>query len=220
MTPLPRAFWQQSSLTVAPALLGCILVRRLPDGGVLSGTVVETEAYPAGDPALYAYQSPTPRNAPMFGPAGHVYLYATYRVQRMLNIVCGAPGTAESVLVRALEPLEGKDTLRVNRNGTADDRLLCSGPGRLTAALGLSVGEFNGVDVCGPDAPLFFLPRPQTPEIVTATRIGLSRGPTCRTDFTCAAAGLCRGYNRGHALQSQYQFCRNGVAGAGRGHGG
>lgn len=175
--PLPRAFWQQSPLIVAPALLGCLLVRRLPDGRILSGVVVETEAYPHGDPALFAYQSPTLRNRVMFGPAGHIYLYATYRVHLMLNIVCGPSGTAESVLLRALEPRDGKDVMQAHRSGLTDDRLLCSGPGRLTAALGLTVAAFNGKDVCEANCELSFLPRPvPPPAIVTTTRIGLSRG--------------------------------------------
>lgn len=175
--PLPRAFYAQPTLEVAPQLLGQRLVRRLPNGDLLSGIIVETEAYSQGDPALYAYQSPTPRTQAIFGPAGHVYLYATYRIHLMLNIVCGPLGVAESVLIRALEPVDGLDTMRAGRSGIADTRQLTNGPGKLTAALGLTVAGFNGVDVTDVGSVLQIVAHHAAPfDTVATTRIGLSRG--------------------------------------------
>lgn len=175
--PLPRAFYTQPTVTVAQKLLGQMLVRRLPDGQILSGIIVETEAYAAGDPALYAYHSPTPRNAAMFGPPGHVYIYASRGIHLMLNIVCGEVSVAESVLIRALAPMDGIERMRENRGGIPGDRLLTGGPGRLTAALGLSVRDFLHADVTAPQSDLQILAHdPPTFETVTATRIGLSRG--------------------------------------------
>ncbi len=175
--PLPRAFYEQPTLEVARQMLGQRLVHRLLNGAVLSGVIVETEAYPHGDPALYAYQSPTPRTQAIFGQAGHVYLYATYRIHLMLNIACGPVGVAESVLIRALEPLEGIDTMRANRAPVADTRQLTNGPGKLTSSLGLTVAGFNGVDVTDPHSSLQIVARQAAPsETVATTRIGLSRG--------------------------------------------
>ncbi len=182
---LPRAFYEQPTLAVAPQLLGQMLVRCLPDGQTLAGRIVETEAYPLGDPALYAYQSPTPRTRPMFGPAGHVYLYATYRIHLMLNIVCGQAGVAESVLIRALEPADGVDAMRAGRSGAADTRQLTNGPGKLTAALGLTVADFNEVDVTDPHSPLRIVAHESAPfDTVTTTRIGLTRGADLPYRFT------------------------------------
>ncbi len=175
--PLPRAFYEQPTVDAARALLGHTLVRRLPGGNILAGIVVETEAYGADDPALWAYQSPTPRNGVMFGPPGHAYLYAAYRVHLMLNIVCAPPGTAQSILIRAIQPTEGLPQMRVHRGNVPDERQLTNGPGKLSAALGLSVAEFNGVDMTDPHSPLQIVARDHSPlEIVATTRIGLTRG--------------------------------------------
>jgi len=183
--PLPRAFYEQPTVLVAQKLLGQTLVRTLPGGQTLSGVIVETEAYPVGDPALYAYQSPTPRTRVMFGPAGHAYLYATYRVHLMLNIVCGQTNVAESVLVRALEPLDGVDAMRANRAHVADNRQLTNGPGKLTSALGLSVAGFNGMDVTDRGSALRIVAHESAPFDTTATtRIGLSRGADLPYRFT------------------------------------
>ena len=167
----------QPTLTVAQQLLGQRLVRPLPSGETLSGVIVETEAYVSGDPAMHAYQSPTPRSKAIFGPPGHVYLYPSRGVHLMLNIVCANVGIAESVLIRALMPVDGIVRMRENRQDIADIRLLTSGPGRLTAALGLSVAGFLNSDVTDPHSRLQILACNSPPfEMVTATRIGLSRG--------------------------------------------
>jgi len=189
--PLPRAFYEQPTLDVAQKLLGQMLLRRLPHGETLSGLIVETEAYPHGDPALYAYQSPTPRTQHIFGPPGHVYLYATYRIHLMLNIVCGSLGVAESVLIRALEPREGVDAMRANRAHIAGNRQLTSGPGKLTAALGLTVSGFNGLDVTDPDSALqIWARRGASFDTITTTRIGLSRGAELPYRFCIAGNGF------------------------------
>lgn len=174
---MPRAFYEQPTLDAARQLLGQLLVRRLPDGQTVSGMIVETEAYPHGDPALWAYRSPTPRTQALFGPPGHVYLYATYRIHLMLNIACGPLGIAESVLLRALEPIDGVETMRAGRGNISDNHQLTNGPGKLTAALGLTVADFLGMDVTSPDSALQIMAHDHAPFDTMATaRIGLSRG--------------------------------------------
>jgi DNA-3-methyladenine glycosylase len=126
--PLPRDFYVQDTLTVAQKLLGQQVWRRLPSGEVLSGMIVETEGYLHDDPACHAYRGITPRNRTMFGPPGHAYVYFTYGLHMMLNVVCAPEGVAEAVLIRALEPLDGLDTMRLNRGGISSARQITNGP--------------------------------------------------------------------------------------------
>ena len=121
----------------APGLIGWTL---LVDG--VGGRIVEVEAYEETDPASHSFGGPRGRNVVMFGPAGHLYVYRSYGIHWCANIVCGAPGHGAAVLLRALEPTHGLDEMRARR-GPVADRLLCSGPGRLTQALGLT-GADNG----------------------------------------------------------------------------
>ena len=161
----------------AQNLLGKIVARRLPTGEVLSGIIVETEAYLKDDPACHAYRGQTPRNSAMFGPPGTAYVYFTYGLHMMLNLVCAPEGTAEAVLVRALEPVEGIEAMRRNRGGVAETRHLTNGPGKLAQALALTRLSHNGVDVTDPAGELLVLPREYPPfDMVTTTRIGITRG--------------------------------------------
>jgi DNA-3-methyladenine glycosylase len=139
-------------------------------GGV-GGVIVETEAYRFDDPASHAFGGRTPRNATMFGPSGHLYVYRSYGIHWCANVVCGAEGVASAVLLRALQPTHGVDDMRTRR-GVDDARLLAAGPGRLTQALGLS-GENDGDDLGVP--PYEQTMPPQPPEVVASTRVGITR---------------------------------------------
>ena len=134
----PAAFYRRDVLAVAEDLIGMTL---LVDG--VGGVIVETEAYDRDDPASHTFRGPTPRNAVMFGPPGHIYIYLSYGMHWCANIVSGEPGRASAVLLRALEPTVGLDRM-VQRRGLDNPALLCSGPGRLCQALGLT-GSQNGL---------------------------------------------------------------------------
>lgn len=181
--PFPPEFYLQDTRTAAQALLGQMVARRLPTGETLSGIIVETEAYLTDDPACHAYRGRTPRNAAMFGPPGHAYVYFTYGLHMMLNLVCAPEGVAEAVLVRALEPTEGLETMRQNRGGLknlgglAQTRGLTNGPGKLAQALALTRLAHNEADLTDPAGELVVLPHVHPPfETVATTRIGISRG--------------------------------------------
>ena len=164
-TPLAAAFFDRPVDLVAHDLIGCVL---LVDGA--GGPIVETEAYDHEDPASHSFGGRrTARNAAMFGPPGHAYVYRSYGIHWCLNLVC-RPGSA--VLIRAIEPSLGLDRMRETR-GTSGDTLLCSGPGRLCHALGIS-GALNGLPL---DRPPFVL-RPGVPArvVVVGPRIGISKG--------------------------------------------
>ncbi len=163
---LNRDFFARSVHEVAPALIG---VTVLVDG--VGGVIVEVEAYDHEDPASHGYRGQTARNAAMFGPPGHAYIYRSYGSHWCLNFVCREEGVADAVLVRALEPTQGLDEMR-SRRGLDDLRLLCSGPGRLCQALGVTRAH-DGLPLDEP--PFAFLARDSTPEIATGRRIGLTR---------------------------------------------
>jgi len=169
--PLPRGFYARSAVTVAPDLLGQILVREL-DGRRLSGRIVEVEAYLGSeDAASHAFRGPTPRNRSMFGPPGHAYVYLIYGVHHCLNIVTGPEGDGQAVLIRALEPLEGIDLMRAHRGGVPD-RQLTNGPGKLCQALAID-RRLDGHDLClGETLWLEPGPRPEAP-ICTGPRVGV-----------------------------------------------
>jgi DNA-3-methyladenine glycosylase len=161
-----RDFFARSVHVVAPDLIGVTL---LVDG--VGGPIVEVEAYHPTDPASHAYRGRTPRNAAMFGPPGHAYVYRSYGIHWCLNLVCEEEGSAAAVLVRALEPEHGVERMRQRRR-VDNVRLLAAGPGRLTEALGVT-GEHDGLPL---DLPPFELrARERAPEIVTAPRIGITR---------------------------------------------
>jgi DNA-3-methyladenine glycosylase len=137
----------------------------------VGGVIVETEAYAPDDPASHSFPGRTRRNATMFGPPGHLYVYRSYGVHWCANVVCGPPGVGAAVLLRALEPTVGLDEMR-RRRGLHESRLLCAGPGRLTQALGLS-GEHDGLPLDRP--PFRLLALSADVETVAGPRIGISR---------------------------------------------
>ena len=151
---------------VAPDLIGCTL---LVDG--VGGPIVEVEAYDQEDPASHGFRGQTARNRSMFGPPGHAYVYRSYGVHWCLNLVCDEESAAAAVLLRAVEPREGLDEMRARR-GLDDPRRLCSGPGRLCQALGVTV-EQDGLALDHP--PFQLLEREEEPEIVSGPRIGITR---------------------------------------------
>lgn len=177
VAPLPREFYLQDTRTAAQKLLGQIVRRRLPTGEVLSGIIVETEAYLKDDPACHAYRGRTLRNSTMFGPPGRAYVYFTYGLHMMLNLVCAPEGIAEAVLIRALEPVEGVEAMRQNRGGVLETRQLTNGPGKLAQALALTRLTHDGADLTDPSGELLILPNDYPPfEMVTKTRIGITQG--------------------------------------------
>ena len=159
-------FFARSVHQAAPELIGATL---LVDG--VGGRIVEVEAYDHEDPASHGYRGRTQRNASMFGPPGHAYVYRSYGIHWCLNLVCEEDEVAAAVLVRALEPTHGLDEMR-RRRGHDEPRLLCSGPGRLCQALGIT-REHDGRRL---DRPPFELRAPDVPaETVAAPRVGISR---------------------------------------------
>jgi DNA-3-methyladenine glycosylase len=161
-----RDWFARSVHDVAPDLVGATL---LVDG--VGGTIVEVEAYDHEDPAAHGYRGPTARNAAMFGPPGHAYVYRSYGVHWCLNLVCEDVGVPSAVLVRALEPTAGLETMRARR-GTDDVRLLCAGPGRLCQALGVT-REHDGLPLDRP--PFELVERRGAVDVVRAARIGITK---------------------------------------------
>ena len=185
---LSADFYQKhDTLTLAQLLLGCELVHESAAGRT-AGVIVETEAYLWGDPACHAYRRQTKRNAAMFGPPGHLYVYLIYGMYYCVNIVGGPVGEGEAVLIRALEPTEGLDLMQERRNlnpktlqplrkvrkKALSEKDLCDGPGKLVQAMGIRP-EHNTIPLW--DGPI----RITTPvfpdfEMITTTRIGITQG--------------------------------------------
>jgi DNA-3-methyladenine glycosylase len=163
---LAQDFFARSVHEVAPDLIGATL---LVDG--VGGTIVEVEAYDHEDPAAHGYRGLTARNASMFGPPGHAYVYRSYGIHWCLNLVCEEEGTASAVLLRALEPTQGLDVMRARRR-LDDERLLCAGPGRLCQALAVS-REHDGLPL---DEPPFRLEASaRYVKVASGPRIGITR---------------------------------------------
>jgi DNA-3-methyladenine glycosylase len=168
-----------SSEVVARALIGTIV---LLDG--VGGRIVETEAYDHEDPASHSFAGPTKRNAVMFGPPAHAYVYRSYGIHWCLNFVCNEEGHGAGVLIRALEPVAGFDIMRARR-GVQDPRQLCSGPGKLCQALGVT-GEHNGMPIARPPFELIVPAAPVA--VVSGPRIGISKAVDVRWRFGLAGS--------------------------------
>jgi len=185
-SPLPASFYDRPVVDVAQDLLGCV-VRH----GDTAGRIVETEAYHHSEPACHAYVGLTPRTRVLFGPPGIAYVYRSYGIHALLNAVCEPEGEGAAVLIRALEPLEGVDLMR-ERRGLERERDLCSGPGKLTQALGIGL-ELNDTPLYAADPvaprpgaaggpggvspPISFHARPpgELPPSAACERIGITR---------------------------------------------
>ena len=192
---LRREFYARPTLIVAPDLLGKVLVHRT-QAGITSGIVVEVEAYVGeSDPACHAAPGPTKRNAPMYGPPGHAYVYLNYGVHPLVNVVTEPEKSPAAILIRALEPLDGiplmrrrrmrSRTIRHKKPARIPDHELCRGPGNLTHAMGISLKD-TGIDLLGDK--LYIEDRGhRIEEISWSPRIGISVG----TDhpWRCYAAG-------------------------------
>lgn len=167
LRPLPRRFYSRDPVEVARDVVGRVLVRDLP-GERLVGRIVEAEAYAPTDPASHTFGGPTRRNATMFGPPGHAYVYVSHGIHHCLNLTTGG---AAAVLIRALEPLEGAEGMARRRRLT-DPRLLCAGPGRLCQALDITLAE-DGLDLVSRDS-LWVAEGRAAEDVVTTPRVGLS----------------------------------------------
>ncbi len=178
---LERAFFDRSVHEVAGELIGC----RLFFAGV-GGVIVETESYERDDPACHAYAGLTDRTEVLFGPPGRAYVYLSYGIHSLLNAVAEPEGEAAAVLIRALEPTAGLEAMRARR-GERPDGELCSGPGKLTEALGIGL-ERNGADL-GRDPFLLLGPDGDRPQVVTGPRIGITKA--VERPWRFCAAGSC-----------------------------
>ena len=176
---LPADLFARSVHEVAPELIGATL---LVDGA--GGRIVEVEAYDHEDPASHGYRGRTARNASMFGPPGRAYVYRSYGIHWCLNLVCEDVGVANAILVRALEPTQGLDVMR-ERRGLDDLRLLCSGPGRLCQALGIT-REHDGLALDRP--PFELLERDGAVEVLAGPRIGITRAADLPWRYTEAGS--------------------------------
>jgi DNA-3-methyladenine glycosylase len=170
-TPLDPAFYGRPVVEVSRDLVGCTVTH-----GGATGIIVETEAYHESEPAAHSFVGLTARNQVLFGPPGRAYVYRSYGIHALLNAVCEPEGVGAAALIRALEPLSGIERMR-ERRGLSRVEDLCSGPGKLTQALGIELGE-NGTDLGR--GPVRFGPPPagwEDVEIVTGVRIGITKAP-------------------------------------------
>lgn len=177
---MKRAFFHRPVLEVARDLVGCVITH-----GDTGGVIVETEAYHDTEPACHAFVGMTPRTSTLFGPPGRAYVYFSYGMHSLLNAVCEPSGVGAAVLIRALEPIEGIDHMRARR-GVEAVRQLCSGPGKLTQALGVGL-ELNGSDLLR--GPVVFSDRPAAWRDVTVdvdTRVGITKAADLPWRFVAA----------------------------------
>ncbi|HKS19607.1 MAG TPA: DNA-3-methyladenine glycosylase [Bradyrhizobium sp.] len=164
--PLTRRFFERSVHEVAPDLIGATF---LVDG--VGGLIVEVEAYHHTDPAAHSFRGPTARNKVMFGPPGFSYVYRSYGIHWCANFVCEEEGSASAVLIRALQPTHGVPSMR-RRRGLQDERALCSGPGKLCEALGITI-KHSELPLDKP--PIALHARIGKADVVTDIRIGITK---------------------------------------------
>jgi DNA-3-methyladenine glycosylase len=177
-----RSFFQRPVLEVARDLVGCIVTH-----GDTAGVIVETEAYHDSEPACHAFVGVTPRTQTLFGPPARAYVYFSYGMHSLLNAVCEPEGVGAAVLIRALEPVDGIDHMRARR-GVDAERQLCSGPGKLTQALGIGL-ELNGADLLR--GPVRISDRPRAWRDVAIdvdTRVGITKAPELPWRFLAAGS--------------------------------
>lgn len=180
---LGRDFYDRPVVEVARDLVGCVV-----EHGDTAGRIVETEAYHEEEPACHAYAGLTARTRPLFGPGGVAYVYRSYGIHALLNAVCDDDGVGAAVLIRALGPVAGADLMR-ERRGVEREVDLCSGPGKLTQALGIGL-SLNETSLL--DGPIALLSRPAgvpAPRIVAGERIGITRAMELPWRFCDAGAG-------------------------------
>ncbi|MGH6656189.1 MAG: DNA-3-methyladenine glycosylase [Actinocrinis sp.] len=175
--PLPRGFFDRPVLQVAPDLLGRLVVHETAEGTV-AARLTEVEAYDGpNDPGSHAFRGRSKRNGTMFGPPGHMYVYFTYGMHYCMNLVCGPPGTATGILLRAAEITDGADVARKRRAAAKNDRELARGPARLTEALAIARDQ-DGADVCGAGPLTVRHGQPVDSGLIrTGPRVGLRDAP-------------------------------------------
>lgn len=198
--PLTRRFYEPSAEAVAPALLGHFLLRQTPAGAV-GGPIVETEAYMMGDPACHGYIGLTPRNRALFGHPGYSYVYFIYGCHFCVNAVCRPEGSAEAVLIRAIEPLFGVEQLRVQRHAR-NIQDLTNGPGKLCQALRID-RTLDAVDLCDKASQVFIAKNPGVAAyrknhggIEVSPRIGITKAASLPLRFFLPASGFISRGNR------------------------
>jgi DNA-3-methyladenine glycosylase len=187
MQTLAPDFYARPVVEVARELLGCTVTH-----AGACGVIVETEAYHESEPACHAFVGVTPRTRPLFGEPGRAYVYRSYGIHALLNAVCEPAGTGAAVLIRALAPLSGVELMRARRLAagarSAPDRELCSGPGKLTQALGVTLA-LNDTDLAR--GPVTIGPRPAAwgePRVAIGTRVGITRAADLRWRFCLAGS--------------------------------
>jgi DNA-3-methyladenine glycosylase len=192
--PIPRKFFLAPPETVAPALLGKILAHHTPHGW-LAGRIVEVEAYlgphitATPDPAAHSFRGITDRNRVMFGPPGYSYVYFIYGMYFCMNVTCEPEGHAGCILIRALEPVLGLETMALNRNlpPATTGAKLTAGPGKLCQALNITRPAHNGLDLLDPNSPLQLRDdHHPAPEVEISTRIGIRHAADLPLRFSIA----------------------------------
>jgi DNA-3-methyladenine glycosylase len=202
LDPREFSFYDRPVLDVARDLVGCVVAH-----GDVAGRIVETEAYHEEEPACHAYAGLTERTRPLFGPGGVAYVYRSYGIHALLNAVCEPDGVGSAVLIRALEPVDGIDLMR-ERRGVEREVDLCSGPGKLTQALGIGL-SLNKTSLLG--GPISVLPPAAgtpAPRIVAGERIGITRAMELPWRFCDANAARYVSSPRPPALRRQPKVLR------------